>query len=118
MDISKEQQIESLLNNTAYELARKVYGRPEIKQTELQQIFNINRKDIFEHINKHGLKSILVHNEHGRSDGVYLIRILFFYFVYHQEREIKFERCFHFTFQSAQRDIIDRIINGAGLNLN
>ena len=79
--LTKEEKIEALMQNRIPELVKRVYGESKVTQIEVQQLFNITKKDIMEFVQRKGLSAVFLHRKPGQSDGIYLIWLLFLYLV-------------------------------------
>ena len=115
--VAKAEQIRSLLSGKACDLVESAIPSSECSTDSYRVVFTVNRREIDEYIAKNGFPEGVVRSRAGTRDGVYMIRSMFGYSVYYQERGIVMDKQFFISRTAAVKRVTDYRIGLSGTGL-
>ncbi len=116
---SKEEQIEALIHDKAYQLTIRYSGRDKSGRPNYRKVFNVTRKDIERPLKNHYKFDDLpfVSCSIGPKDGFYIIPTSKAYTIYKQERGVHTRDKTVKSASEARKLYIDWILDTSGTGL-
>nr|WP_320012430.1 hypothetical protein [uncultured Desulfobulbus sp.] len=113
-------KVHQILSILTWDIADYVFqrtGKKSYSASDLRQIYNITRQDIYDFIEKNGLPENVCKTAPSQRDGMYLLETSNKFEVYYQERACKFDSETFKDRNKAIRYLLDEKIYHSGIQL-